>query len=90
MPDPNTTVSSLDARGLRCPEPVMLMHQAIRKMASGDTLTVFATDPSTQRDVAQFCRHLGHELLKAEERQSDDGSDYGREYVYVVRKGGSE
>ncbi len=33
----------LNTRGLRCPEPVMMLHQAIRKSKSGDVVEVFAT-----------------------------------------------
>ena len=28
--------TQLNTRGLRCPEPVMMLHQAIRKSKSGD------------------------------------------------------
>jgi tRNA 2-thiouridine synthesizing protein A len=69
----------LDARGLRCPEPVMLLHKAIAEIESGDRLRVLATDPTTERDIPQFCRFLGHELVS----QDSDGS----EWVYVLRKG---
>ena len=57
----------LDARGLYCPEPVMLLHRAVRDMAVGELLRVYATDPSTQRDIPKFCEFLGHELMSAEE-----------------------
>lgn len=30
----------LNTRGLRCPEPVMMLHQAIRKAKSGDVVEV--------------------------------------------------
>jgi tRNA 2-thiouridine synthesizing protein A len=70
---------TLDARGLRCPEPVMLLHKAVAELAAGDCLTVLATDPTTLRDIPQFCRFLGHELLSSEER--DD------EIIYQLRKG---
>lgn len=69
----------LDARGLRCPEPVMLLHKAMAELDVGDTLTVFATDPTTERDIPQFCRFLGHELV--EQDLQDD------ERIYVLRKG---
>jgi len=69
----------LDARGLRCPEPVMLLHRAMAGIAVGDTLRVLATDRTTLRDVPQFCRFLGHELLTQEE-----GND---ELVFELRKG---
>lgn len=57
----------LDATGLLCPEPVMLLHEKMPEMASGEVLKVEATDPSTTRDIAQFCRFLGHELLAQDE-----------------------
>lgn len=65
-----TTSSSnepvLDARGLRCPEPVMLLHNRVADLAPGAILQVWATDPSTERDIIRFCQFLGHELLDAE------------------------
>ena len=54
----------LDTSGLYCPEPIMLMHNKVRDMASGDILKVIATDPATTRDVPKFCQFLGHELVK--------------------------
>ncbi len=72
---PNHT---LDTTGLTCPEPVMLLHQAIRKAKSGEVVQVIATDPTTTRDIPNFCQHLGHELL-AEEVDNDT-------YLYWLRK----
>lgn len=68
----------LDTCGLFCPEPVMLLHNKIRDIASGATLQVIATDPSTRRDIPKFCTFLGHELLAQEER--DD------RFIYLIRK----
>lgn len=68
----------LDARGLFCPEPVMMLHQKVREMASGDVLEVLATDPSTQRDILKFCTFLGHELLEQKEE--------GGEFYYRIQK----
>lgn len=69
----------LDARGLRCPEPVMLLHKRVRELAAGGELLVLATDPSTTRDIPKFCHFLGHELLT--ESQPVVG-----EYHYRLRK----
>ena len=55
--------ATLDTQGLMCPEPVMMLHNAVRDMAAGELLQVLATDPSTQRDIPRFCQFLGHELL---------------------------
>jgi len=70
--------SMLDATGLFCPEPVMLLHNKIREMTSGEVLKVIATDPSTQRDIPKFCHFLGHELL--------DLRELDQTYVYSIRK----
>lgn len=55
----------LDARGLYCPEPVMLLHKKIREVQAGQRIRVLATDPSTERDIAKFCNFLDHQLLEA-------------------------
>ena len=59
--------STLDACGLFCPEPVMMLHNKIRDLDVGQVVEVKATDPSTTRDVPKFCRFLGHELLDQKE-----------------------
>lgn len=57
----------LDAKGLMCPEPVMMLHVKVKEMVSGEILKVLATDPSTNRDIAKFCTFLGYELLAQQE-----------------------
>ncbi len=56
----------IDAKGLKCHEPIMMLHKAIRESKHGDKIEVFATDPSTERDIDKFCEFLGHKLLKKE------------------------
>lgn len=72
----------LDAQGLLCPEPVMMLHKKVREMAVGDVLKVTATDPSTTRDIPKFCNFLKHELVA----QSQEGDLY----YYYIKKGGGE
>lgn len=79
---PNTDIaadSELDARGLKCPEPVMLLHARVRDMQTGEVVRVLATDPSTQRDIPQFCQFLGHELLSQTQQEEL--------FVFLLRKG---
>ena len=71
---------AVDATGLKCPEPVMLLHAAIRRAEAGETVLLTATDPSTQRDIANFCEFLGHDLLQS---TADEG-----QFTYRVRKAG--
>ena len=70
----------LDATGLECPEPVMMLHKYMRALREGEVLKVVATDPSTERDIPKFCVHLGHELLVHELK--------GGEYLFLIKKGG--
>lgn len=67
----------LDTCGLMCPEPVMLLHQQVRKMSEGQVVCVTATDPSTERDIPKFCLFLGHELVEASESEG--------KYTYIIR-----
>lgn len=56
----------LDATGLLCPEPVMLLHKTINTLPAKSRIRMIATDPSTERDVTKFCHFLGHELISFE------------------------
>ena len=56
----------LDARGLRCPEPVMMLRLNMRKLNEGDTLLMIADDPSTRRDIPKFCVFMEQKLLHSE------------------------
>ena len=69
----------LDARGLYCPEPVMMLHNRITDVPVGGVLKVIATDPSTTRDIPRFCQFLNHSLVHSEE------SDH--EFFYFIRRG---
>jgi tRNA 2-thiouridine synthesizing protein A len=69
---------TLDTCGLFCPEPVMMLHNKIRDISSGDVLEIVATDPATTRDIPKFCTFLGHELMAQE--------DSAGKYYYFVKK----
>ncbi len=69
----------LDAIGLRCPEPVMMIRGAVRKMAEGETLLIIADDPSTTRDIPSFCVFMDHTLVAKEVDAVP--------YRYLVKKG---
>ncbi len=69
----------LDATGLVCPEPLMLVRNRVREMRSGEVLHVLATDPTTERDLTNFCRFMGHQMVSHELK--------GSTYHYLLRKG---
>ncbi|NKI74797.1 sulfurtransferase TusA [Dickeya sp. CFBP 2040] len=70
---------TLDAQGLRCPEPVMMVRKTVRQMEAGQTLLIIADDPATTRDIPGFCRYMEHELLAQMTEQLP--------YRYLLRKG---
>jgi tRNA 2-thiouridine synthesizing protein A len=70
----------LDAKGLKCPLPVLRARKAMKPLATGDILLVEATDPSAVQDFKSFCETTGDGLL--ESRQEGDI------YHFRIRKGG--
>ena len=69
---------TLDARGLRCPLPVLRAKKALAALASGQRLKILATDPGSLDDFPVFARQTGSALEFSEER--------GGEYIFVMRK----
>lgn len=61
-----TTDASVDARGLRCPLPVLKAEKALAGLAPGDSLDVLATDPMAKLDIPLFCRQQGYGCALAE------------------------
>ncbi|MYD42954.1 MAG: sulfurtransferase TusA [Gammaproteobacteria bacterium] len=71
--------TTIDTKGLWCPEPLIIVRNKVREMSEGEELHIQATDPSTHRDFTNFCRFMGHELVSASEQ---DGV-----LEFVIRKG---
>lgn len=74
-----TVNKELNALGLRCPEPVMMVRKTIRHMQSGEVLLIIADDPATTRDIPSFCQFMDHQLLKSQTETIP--------FQYWVRKG---
>ena len=56
----------VNAIGLICPEPIMMLHKAIHESRPGDVVELIATDPASVKDVEKFCEFLNHELISFE------------------------
>ena len=48
----------VDARGLSCPEPVMLTHEAL-KNHGGEPVKVLVTEPHSRDNVEKFAKSHG-------------------------------
>ncbi len=58
----------LDAKGMKCPLPVLRARKAMKQVPEGEVLEIEATDPGAVQDFQAFCETTGHELLASEER----------------------
>lgn len=70
----------LDAKGMKCPLPVLRARKAMKSVESGGLLRVDATDPSAVQDFRAFCETTGHELV--------DSTEDGGVYSFTIRKAG--
>ena len=55
------TTELIDARGLKCPLPVLKAEKRLAELPPGTTLTVLATDPMAKVDIPLFCKQQGHD-----------------------------
>ena len=56
-----TEPDSIDARGLKCPLPVLKMEKRLAGLPPGARLLVLATDPMAKVDIPLFCKQKGHD-----------------------------
>jgi tRNA 2-thiouridine synthesizing protein A len=57
------TVQRVDACGLRCPHPVLVLGNATVLTAPGTIVEVTADCPSFERDVRAYCDRRGKTIL---------------------------
>jgi tRNA 2-thiouridine synthesizing protein A len=69
----------IDARGRRCPLPILDLARRIGEIEVGETITVEADDPAAGPDVRAWCRMRGHEFVV--ESHAADGTP-----AYTVRR----
>jgi len=61
---------TLDARGLRCPLPVIRLAARAAELPPGALVTVLSTDPAACHDVPAWTRLRGHDFV-GQERHED-------------------
>jgi tRNA 2-thiouridine synthesizing protein A len=70
--------TTVDARGLSCPMPIVRTALAVKPLPVGALIEVLATDPGSQRDFVAWTRSTGNELVE----QTTEGSVYR----FVIRR----
>ena len=56
-------MKTVDARGLSCPEPLMLTNEALK---SGEQVLVMVTEPHQRSNVEKFAKSKGKTFTTAE------------------------
>jgi tRNA 2-thiouridine synthesizing protein A len=58
---------SLDLKGLACPLPVVKTAKAMKELAPGQLLEVFATDPGSVPDFKAWAQTTGNPLVTSDQ-----------------------
>jgi tRNA 2-thiouridine synthesizing protein A len=69
---------TVDAKGQKCPMPVLLTSRAAKGLDSGQIMVVEATDAGSRSDIPSWAKDSGNELL--------DTLDEAGVYRYVIKK----
>lgn len=69
----------LNLIGLRCPEPIMVIRRTLRNMKKNEKILILTDDPSTKREIPNFCYFMEHQLLEHEIKM--------KPYRYLLKKG---
>ena len=72
----------IDARGLRCPLPVIRLEAALRALPDGAVVTIRTDDPIAKLDVPHAARGGGHACVLVEEAAGS--------CVFAVTRGGED
>jgi TusA-related sulfurtransferase len=74
----------LDARGLKCPMPIVKARKEMDTIPSGQVLKVIATDPGSVLDFQGWMKtNASLELVKQEESKDEHGRSI---FVHYLRR----
>ncbi|MEZ5471566.1 MAG: sulfurtransferase TusA family protein [Marinicella sp.] len=58
------TSQYIDAKGLNCPMPLMLLKKALQDLPVGAVVDIDVTDEHAELDFETWCERFGHHLLR--------------------------
>lgn len=68
----------VDARGQKCPMPVLMTAKAAKELTTGQLMRIDATDNGARSDIPAWASQTGNELVES----SEDGGVLS----FVIRK----
>lgn len=77
--DEKVIAREVDARGEKCPVPILKAKKALATMETGEIVRVFATDPAAVGDFQFFATQTGNTLIE----QHEENGEY---VLYLKRK----
>ena len=72
-------VHSVDAKGLKCPGPIVQVDEAVKSVSVGEEVQVEATEKAFFSDIEVWCQRTGNELKSLSEKD-------GVIYATIVKK----
>ncbi|MFC0572808.1 sulfurtransferase TusA family protein [Paraburkholderia solisilvae] len=69
----------VDARGLKCPLPILRAKKALAMMQSGECLLVFATDPVCRSEFTAYAKCSGNTIVQRKVKS-------GEGLVFLIRR----
>ncbi len=76
-PVPNHTI---DAKGLKCPMPVIKLQQQVRKSQAGELIAIECTDPTAEQDIASWAKVNKHIIQNVQQ------TDFGCVILLTVKE----
>lgn len=75
----------VDAKGLKCPMPIIHLQRCVRNADTGDRVCIEYTDPHAFKDIQSWCRINRHTLLSDEPiRKTADNPNAVNAELYSV------
>ncbi|MGE3646068.1 MAG: sulfurtransferase TusA family protein [Beijerinckiaceae bacterium] len=62
---------SIDARGLKCPLPVLHARRALTRLAPGGRVEVLCTDPVSVIDIPHLAQEMGFSIVETEHQNGE-------------------
>ena len=75
----------VDARGLRCPIPVLRLAKVAASAPDGAQVEVWATDPAAEPDIRAWARMRGHEVVDVAPLEAENDDDGAHRVAVVVK-----
>lgn len=70
----------IDSRGLKCPDPLMIVRRAIRRSKSNPELSgkfvILSDDPRTPRDLINFADFSDYKFVSQHEQRDKQENEY--------------